>query len=359
MPARLRYEGTGLLVPKDVIAEKEEQLRYGIDQFMRKYPPFSSGLFIVFKWAFILPHSTHKKDIILFRVELLNLSSGETQVRAWEMKDQYLISETVFNHPRPFVLTGYLFADWYQDLFGLALYEKKNRSVEKVLENAYIIFKLSSKDIEIKKASCRINLAWGKEYGGLEYKLKAKAYDSSNKLREYNWLLETDPLEERYLKVEKASVSPKRIPDKTRANSAEVPEELSTTLKAFRITNYKGSNPKANLQVIGNNPKSQSSPKENKQGFSPVRPKTPMVMPVNRLFTPLKNTFFAKHQLNFNTDPKEFLPIGGTEITVESPKKTEGSSPVFVPGRIRKAFRLFNTPNGTKNDLNRTFGIFS
>jgi len=362
MPARLRYEGTGLLVPKDVIAEKQAQLRAGVDQFMRKYQPFSSGLYIVFKWSFILPHYSHKKDIIVFRVELLNLSTGETQVRAWEMKDYYLMTDTIFNHPRPFVLTGYLYADWYQELFGLALNEKKNKSLEKVLETAYEIFKLSSKEIVILKGFCKINLAWGKEYGGLEYKLKVRAYDANKKLREYNWLLETDPFENRYLKLDKASQSPKRIPFKTRANSVDTPEDLNTTLKAFRITNYKGSLLKANLQIVGNNLKVLTTPTSQNNSQSPAnRSRTPLAIGGNRLFTPLKNAFFAKQQLNVTPDPKEFLPIGGSEMTTnESPKKNEILSPIFHgPGMNKKGFRLLTTPVKKKTDLNRTFGIFS
>ena len=63
MPARLRYEGTGFLVPKEVITLKEEQLKRGATQFFAKSPPYTNGLYIIFKWAFILPHDNHKRDI--------------------------------------------------------------------------------------------------------------------------------------------------------------------------------------------------------------------------------------------------------------------------------------------------------
>lgn len=357
MPARLRYEGTGLLVPKEVVAAKEKQLKFGIEQFMSKYLPFTTGIYIVFKWAFVLPHYVHKKDLTLFRVELLNLSTGETQVRSWEMKEDSLVSDTIYNHPRPFVLTGYRFAEWYQELFGHALNEKKNKSLDKALRKAAVLFKLSVEKIEILEGSCKVNLAWGKEYGGIEYKIKVKACDGNERIREYNWLLETDPFEDRYFKFDKSSQSPKRTPLRSRAGSVELPEEANTTLKAFKITNYKGS-PFKNLQIIGNNMNLRTPSPKNEQ-LSPLRPMTPSVLPMMRLFTPLKNTFYNRNQLNTNFDPKEFSPFGGNETT-ETPKKPEGGTPIFVPGRIKKHFRLFNTPiNIKKKDLNKTFGNFS
>ena len=96
------------------------------------------------------------------------------------MKEDTLLSDQELNHPRPFILTGFLYPDWAQDLFGMALISKKNKSLEKALQIAVKFHKIDAMSIKIMSASCKISLAFGKEYAGVEYKITAKANDFRN-----------------------------------------------------------------------------------------------------------------------------------------------------------------------------------
>lgn len=201
MPSRLRYEGTGLLIPQYIVTAKEAQLRLGMAQFQKRDNFFSNGLCIIFRWAFVIPVNPNNKSLTIFRVELLHLSTGETYCRSWEMKDGALLSDQELNHPRPFVLTGFLYPEWYQELYGNALYSSKNKSLEKALSVAIHYYKMNYLTIKIYKAACKISLPWGgKEYGGVEYKLVVRAADLKNVEREYDLIVEVDPMEERYKK---------------------------------------------------------------------------------------------------------------------------------------------------------------
>jgi hypothetical protein len=130
----LYYEDTHTKVPHELILLKSKQLRAGFSQFSSLKSSHSSGLFILYKWSFTQSKQANRSGHIFFIIELLNLANAESLYRVWEMKDNHLLNDSKLGSANPYIKSGYLYADWWQELKNKGLSLSDNKSLKRACE---------------------------------------------------------------------------------------------------------------------------------------------------------------------------------------------------------------------------------
>jgi len=170
MPYGLYYENSTFKIPHEVVMIRAKQLKTGMTQFLNLPSPYSCGLYIIYRWAFTQSKEPKVAGHIYFKVELLNISTGDRVFRVWEMKDNHLLADNKLENPFPFTNCGYVYADWSQELTQKGLSRKDNISLDQVLTMLESDNEVSYKMVVVSEGSCKLQRDQNDEIW-LEYRI--------------------------------------------------------------------------------------------------------------------------------------------------------------------------------------------